>query len=275
MAMGCSGFDLDKNISDCKKINDSFQANNNAVLIMMMGNQGSMANCQGINDKLGAANSATQVIPGDCTNPANASDPVCLGLHAGAMNSAGAGTDGSYSNSVGAYHSGGAAISGLAGSMDNMSLPSDLASANAKANDKSAGLAMAPNTGSGSSGGFGNGSGPSGSSAKKKGGAAADPRDTKMYGGLITGAQGSGSSGSTYSGGSRPVMGAQYANQSNPKAGPDLSKFAPNMKYQGGRNLAGVTGPDGITGPNSNLFSKVNNQFNLQTMQDRMFAPNQ
>ncbi|GIL16685.1 MAG: hypothetical protein BroJett040_04360 [Oligoflexia bacterium] len=42
---------------------------------------------------------------------------------------------------------------------------------------------------------------------------------------------------------------------------PDWRKFLPGGQYDPRRGIAGVTGPDGITGPATNLFDKVHNRY--------------
>lgn len=269
----------DGNEIDCKVFSEKVAVNAGAIVMLAINNNQNLANCNKLQQMIGQAGpSAPGVTPGDCTNPANAGNPVCAGLHANAVGNFGGATIAGSGVGVGGARAG-AAISGVAGGgLAGMGLPSDLGSNVAKS-AAAGGLATA-GAGGGGGGAVGGGGGLGGGAAKKKAaGAPADPRDTKMYGGLVTGAgSGSGSSGSSSSGdngsGKKAVFGAQYANQ--PGATPpgfDANKYNPNMKYEGGRNLAGVTGPDGITGPNSNLFNKVNSQFNEQTMQDRFFAP--
>jgi hypothetical protein len=38
----------------------------------------------------------------------------------------------------------------------------------------------------------------------------------------------------------------------------DLKQFLPGGKMDPARGLAGISGPDGITGPNSDIWKKIN-----------------
>ena len=49
----------------------------------------------------------------------------------------------------------------------------------------------------------------------------------------------------------------------------DLRQFLPGQKLDATRGIAGISGPDGITGPNSSLWDKVRVRYNAQ----RNFVP--
>jgi hypothetical protein len=70
-------------------------------------------------------------------------------------------------------------------------------------------------------------------------------------GGGSSGSSGSGGSGYQSSGGSN----------GNQKMAVDLKQFLPGGKQDPSRSLAGISGPDGITGPNSDIWLKVNTRY--------------
>lgn len=79
---------------------------------------------------------------------------------------------------------------------------------------------------------------------------------TGFYGSSSSGGgSGSGRSGSSGSGaqGKDGVYGGQQR--------PDLRQFLPGGKQDPHRGIAGTTGPDGITGPNTNIWEKVQNRY--------------
>jgi hypothetical protein len=45
----------------------------------------------------------------------------------------------------------------------------------------------------------------------------------------------------------------------------DLKQFLPGGKFDPKRGLAGISGPDGITGPSSDIFAKVNIRYRAVT----------
>lgn len=115
--------------------------------------------------------------------------------------------------------------------------------------------------GGGSGGGAGGGSGAAGSegglSTQILGG---------TYGGGSGGARGwNGGSGSSGSGGrgSAPGYGSTYSANNG---GPDLRKFLPGGAWDPRRGPSGMgSGPDGITGPHSNIWNKVQNRYRIMS----------
>lgn len=97
-----------------------------------------------------------------------------------------------------------------------------------------------------------------------------DPSDVPGGGSMGTfggGGGGGGRFGSQASGGSRGGYGSngQNAAGSNGKAGnPDLRQFLPGGSYNPRQNMVGGrVGIDGITGPNSNIWQKVQNRYQV------------
>lgn len=116
-----------------------------------------------------------------------------------------------------------------------------------------------PLSGSGSGGGGAGGGGRGGS------GNQADPAaqgSGGFYGGS-GGRFGGGGSG----GGSEGYRGYGVAPDGKPfggnPMGPDLRKFLPGGQFDPKRGLSGVSGPDGITGPNSNIWQKIQNRYQV------------
>jgi hypothetical protein len=112
-------------------------------------------------------------------------------------------------------------------------------------------------------GGNGKGGGVAGAGGKG-GGGAADANGSQVNAGFYGGGGSGGGfgSGSSYrgngSGGQAGAVGAKQA------GAPDLRQFLPGAKYDPkARGLAGVSGPDGITGPNSSIWQKIQNRYQV------------
>ena len=93
--------------------------------------------------------------------------------------------------------------------------------------------------------------------AAGRGGAAGSGLNAKVIGGY---GFGSGSGGS-FGGGSGSGSGAPYgrgAGVQGQKPGVDLRQFLPGGRKDPARGLAGISGPDGITGPNTDIWQKIN-----------------
>lgn len=121
--------------------------------------------------------------------------------------------------------------------------------------------ALAPN-GKGSSGGVSGRAGDTGGGGGAGGGKAGPGGgfNTKIIGGYGGGGRGGGGgffgSGSGSGGGGGGAGGSADA-----KANVDLSKFLPGGAKDPKRGMAGIIGPDGMTGPNSDLWQKVKKQY--------------
>lgn len=109
-------------------------------------------------------------------------------------------------------------------------------------------------------GGDSGGGGPPGT-----GGSGGSGSDSQASGSGFYGSNGSGGygAGGGYNGGSG--NGGRYtagAGTAGAKTGaPDLRKFLPGGQYDPRRGLSGMTGPDGITGPHSDIWRKVQNRY--------------
>lgn len=114
-------------------------------------------------------------------------------------------------------------------------------------------------------GGVGGGGGSSGGGGAVRGSSGGeDAESSKVVSGFYGGSSKSGGFGSVGSrGGSNDDgYGAGKGNGGvgdNPS--PDLRKFLPGGQYDPRRMISGVSGPDGITGPHSNIWQKVQNRY--------------
>lgn len=109
--------------------------------------------------------------------------------------------------------------------------------------------------------GGGAGGGASGSGSGQAESDSLDPDvNAGFYGGGGGGAYGGGAMGSA--GGSAGKAGAVGAD--GKAGGPDLRQFLPGGKFDPkARGVAGVSGPDGITGPHSNIWKKIQNRYQV------------
>ncbi len=118
---------------------------------------------------------------------------------------------------------------------------------------------------------FGGSSGGSGASGANGKGEGADPaKSTAVNGGFRGGGGGGGMFGGGGGGSDGEGQGGllnSAANALAAKGGPDLRQFLPGGgKYNpNARGLAGATGPDGITGPNTDIWKKVQNRYQVMT----------
>lgn len=114
----------------------------------------------------------------------------------------------------------------------------------------------------GESGGTGNrGGGQAGAAAGGGSGL-----NAKIIGGYGFG----GAAGGGYQGGGGSQQGGGGYNNGNPAAGQngqrvDLRQFLPGGRMDPSRGLAGISGPDGITGPNSDIWKKINTRYSAQS----------
>ncbi|KHD89894.1 MAG: hypothetical protein OM95_00980 [Bdellovibrio sp. ArHS] len=122
---------------------------------------------------------------------------------------------------------------------------------------------MGGTLGSGGDGGGGSYSGLNGS------GQASDEASMNVNGGYYGsgGARGFGSGGAEGEGRGVAGLGQSAAAAGNAaKGGPDLRQFLPGGKFDPRlRGIAGAAGPDGITGPHSNIWHKIQNRYKVVT----------
>lgn len=128
-------------------------------------------------------------------------------------------------------------------------LPSDLNAAAGK--DERAAL----DKGGSGRGGLDVGSGGTGGQQNGKGGGGGSGLNTKTIAGYGYGGNGGGSYGGSGTSNSNRVQNRYGIRGGNSKV--DLRKFLPGGQLDPKRALAGETGPDGITGPHSNIWAKV------------------
>jgi hypothetical protein len=190
-----------------------------------------------------------------CRNPANAGDPDCGGSVAGSGGGLELGSQGSpYSNGKGV----------------------DLNKMNLSTNDPAMPIGEGGQENNENVGGkkgngvnLGSSSGSNGSDPNRPGGGGGTGYNTNVNGGYGRGGGGAFGSAGRSGGGA-----AGYAGTAGQPGLPNLNKFRPNMAYQpGGRNLAGVSGPDGILGPHADLWLQVKNRYNYKNQQGQFLAP--
>lgn len=109
------------------------------------------------------------------------------------------------------------------------------------------------------------GGGKAGGLAGGGGGGGAAGSDTQVNAGFYGGGSGGGGFGSGGSYNRNGAGGGQAGTTAaNRPGGPDLRQFLPGAKYDPkSRGLAGVSGPDGITGPNSSIWKKIQNRYQV------------
>lgn len=103
------------------------------------------------------------------------------------------------------------------------------------------------------------GGGGSGGGGGAPSGGGRDPLNTKTI--LGYGIGGGGAAGSR--GSSSSSSGSYYASGAGggKQGSIDLRKYLPGGKFDATRALAGISGPDGITGPNTDIWKKVNQRY--------------
>ncbi|MDG0817019.1 hypothetical protein [Bdellovibrio svalbardensis] len=203
--------------------------------------------------------------PVDCSKPEMASNKVCVcsknpndpSCVSGQSNHASTGINGIET----AVRTGNSAGDGFGGG-DNFGLP-EIPQGVVNKSGAEAGVDGKQGAGAnlGSAGGDGGGAGGKGGA----GGANQDPTGVNagFYGG------GGGGSGGGYGGGGsgdgsdgRGGYGG-YAGKAGP-GGPNLRQFLPGGQFDPrSRGLAGASGPDGITGPHSNIWQKIQNRYQV------------
>ena len=118
--------------------------------------------------------------------------------------------------------------------------------------------------GSQGGGGVGGGGGGSGGGAGGGGGGSADPRTANVNGGFYGGGGNRfGSSGGSGGGGAGGRYGTNAA--AGTPRGPDLRQFLPGGQYDPKRGISGMGGIDGITGPNTNIWHKIQNRYRVMS----------
>jgi hypothetical protein len=92
------------------------------------------------------------------------------------------------------------------------------------------------------------------------------PPEEKPGGGFMSANPGGGGSGGGFLGGISSAIKQLLGGPEKKEKPLSLDKFRPDFKRPpiSMRGLAGATGPDGITGPNSDIWLKVKNQYHLQ-----------
>lgn len=212
----------------------------------------------------------------DCSNPSvAASNPICIcknnpnaaSCGGAALKSAGSGFgDGEYSVSSLSGGAGGAgAGSGLdaAGLLDDVSWKGDpnLKADTSRAEEVGGAKGGRPLNDSGSGGAL---------SAENGGGNGAGGANPASAAAVNAGFRGGGGGGGSWSSGGGSGGGWNGDGMPMPGAastggGPDLRQFLPGGKFDPKtRGLAGLSGPDGITGPHSDIWKKIQNRYQAE-----------
>jgi hypothetical protein len=203
-----------------------------------------------------------------CICSSNPRDPRCsaAGLASAGVNSAAAGV-----GSAGSNAANNAALAKLAAGSPDLTL---------SGGDSGFGIPSGAMGGAGGPGAGGprgagrniNGGGEAPHTAGNKhpaGGGGNNSLNTKVNGGYYGGGGGGGGSfgsGSSGSGAGGPQgYGGGLPPGSQMQGKVDLRQFLPGGKRDPARGLAGISGPDGITGPNSDLWQKVNTRYQAVT----------
>lgn len=184
-----------------------------------------------------------------CICQRNPNDPKC-----GAYNSTSFASKGGTDGAPGLDDAGGLPDLNLGGGINDpgVAVPNQPAQGNLN-------LGSAGSKGVGVSGG-----GNSGGRGGAAGGGSAPGLNTKIIGGYGVGGRGGGngfSAGSPGSGGGGTPNGMYAGGGRAGTPGVDLKQFLPGGQKDPSRGLAGVSGPDGITGPHSNIWKKVNSRY--------------
>ena len=201
----------------------------------------------------------------DCSNPSMASNKVCICTKNPSDPSCSSGIGTMSMGSTGQNIDPSARLKTPNATLDGADTPNLPTIAGGSPKDSGPGGAIdgrqggSANLGS-SSGGSGGGSG-----GGHGGGGDSGESGHGVLAGFYGGGSGSGSSGGSYGGGGSGSYrsGGGYAGQTAGANGsPNLRQFLPGGQYNNGqRGVAGASGPDGITGPHSNIWQKVNNRY--------------
>lgn len=203
--------------------------------------------------------------PVDCTKPEMASnkvcicsknptDPTCLGSNS----TGGSFVSSSLDSSSRLTAKGGDGLSGDLPGLPGVTPGKPGSGGAGEAVDGKQGGGAGLSGGGGGSGGGGESGGGSGES-----GSLDDVKVTAGFYGGGGGSFGGYGGGSAGGGAGRPGVGA--AGAAAGKGGPDLSKFLPGGQFDPKRGISGVGGADGITGPHSNIWQKIQNRYRVMT----------
>lgn len=256
----CSQFDAKINEANQAMMNVAQTLNNASQCAALTASGETPAICKTNPNLPGCTSSGIM----DCTNPAMASNKVCICTKnpsdpscVGVQSVSGSGTSFSSSDPSARL----ANKNATAGEEDIPGLDT-IAQGKAGSTDYSSG-AVSGKQGGGAS--LGGGSGGSSSGGGSRGGFAADGDagravNAGFYGGGGGGSGFSGSGGGGYGGGR--VYAGSGSSASGQNGTPNLRQFLPGGQNDPRfRGLAGSSGPDGITGPHSNIWQKVNNRY--------------
>jgi hypothetical protein len=243
---GLSAFGMNSAMASCQKATglDCKASPNNPVCLMLGQSSGAFADCST------AAGQSNPV----CICQRNPAAPQCAGgAGSGSFNSgigAGGGTAADGGNLALAPFGGPGGLGGDTGMFptggEMPGEPGGGVGASLTKGGSARGNAQESGGGNNGRGGAPGGGGPGGSGI-----------NTKIIGGYGVGSGGGGSGGGGYYG-SRNSDSGGYGGRAGV---PNLRQFLPGGKMDPARAIAGETGPDGITGPNTDIWKKVKTRY--------------
>jgi hypothetical protein len=208
--------------------------------------------CANLNANTDCSNPNTAKTNPVCICQANPGDPICRGQQRTTVTNSGSQSSGGGGADVGGVGSGGD-MSSFSGDGYSDPYSGEFKRPEGGGGGTAAGGKGTPRSIYGDSGGGGS----AGNSKDSVGAAGGNPPNTKVlsgfYGGSATGFQSGGGRGSD------PQQFSNYNGNNSPKV--DLKQFLPGGKLDPRRAMAGIAGPDGLTGPNSSIWQKVSNRY--------------
>ncbi|WP_413289974.1 hypothetical protein [Bdellovibrio sp. HCB337] len=267
---------VDQNMRACRNLETKIAQASQAIGNIVNGVQGAQACAQQTGTDLfdfcksNPTALGCSTAPQDCSNPTvAASNPICickanptasscvaLNLKAGdsGFQEGGGSAAGLGSNGVGG--AGGDSIDGLINDVSWQGDP-NLKPSSGSGEDVGGAKGGRPlMEGGGSAGGGGGGNG---------GGAGGAGNNVAVNSGFRGGGGGGGWFGGGSTGGAGGYAGAAPGQAPDGKGGPDLRQFLPGGKFDPkNRGLAGLSGPDGITGPHTDIWKKINNRYQIE-----------
>jgi hypothetical protein len=202
----------------------------------------------------------------DCTSSTMATNKVCVcaknPLDPTCSLTTTAGGNGNQGNGTGSFSTDTTGGAGADGSYNGIGDLPDLGIEHTPIGKLEGGAPIDGKQGGGAQlGGNGKGGGLSG--GRGAGGGAGESNGSQVNAGFYGGGSGGGGFGSGGGGNRGNGYGGQAGTTGKP-GGPDLRQFLPGAKYDPkARGLAGVSGPDGITGPNSSIWKKIQNRYQV------------
>lgn len=248
------------------KVNDMSKALSNALATGLNARQCAEMASSGIDifcQKYPTNIACTNVNPNDCSTPegatnkvcicaANPRSPDCIGVQAMQVDMGSGSMDSS--SRLDTPASSGDGFDSLASNLD-VGMGERTGSAYGQNVDGKQGGGAAIGGGAGGPGGGAGGSG--------RGGAGGEGLSTNVNGGYYGGgSRGGAGVGGGVGGAGMGYRPAQAGGYKPSEGSPDLRQFLPGGKrHIASRGMGGLTGPDGITGPHTNIWTKIQNRY--------------